>query len=302
MKNTKCCIMSETCADEGIHRHLQEMHSQLEPLRREEIDAVHDMRVASRRLRAVLAEHRKMFNKKRMANARDNVRRVTQALGRARELDVAILIMETMRGGEESPVRPAASHALAFLKQQRAAASTDIAAAVELIASPAFAQGLEQITGKGAQRRRCYFRHASRSTFRLFSRLSETYWDWTQAKTDAQLHQVRIAFKKFRYACEIYSELYGPKMKKLINELKDAQEALGNWHDYSVLNDYVNKSTEAAPTPIDIEPLRKEIQAKIDEHLALFTRAAKSFFGAKRQEKTLAFLVGDSDVKMKRKR
>ena len=59
-------------------------------LKAEDIEAVHDMRVASRRLRASITVFGIAFPDPEYQRFEDEVKRVTQELGRARDLDVMI--------------------------------------------------------------------------------------------------------------------------------------------------------------------------------------------------------------------
>ena len=52
---------------------------------------------------------------------------------------------------------------------------------------------------------------------------------------DAELHALRLHCKKLRYALEFFADLYEPKvMRKMIRQVKDFQEILGEFSDLSV--------------------------------------------------------------------
>ena len=46
-----------------------------------------------------------------------------------------------------------------------------------------------------------------------------------------RLHQLRIAAKGLRYCLEFFQEILGPEARPLIEELKDVQDHLGEFHD-----------------------------------------------------------------------
>jgi CHAD domain-containing protein len=50
----------------------------------------------------------------------------------------------------------------------------------------------------------------------------------------AQLHALRIEFKKFRYSLEYFREILGTGVDKAISELKLLQDHLGELHDADV--------------------------------------------------------------------
>ena len=67
-------------------------------------EGVHDMRVASRRLRAALELFRDVFPKRRLKPLLGDVKRLADALGRVRDLDVMVDRLEQDRTGP--PSRP----------------------------------------------------------------------------------------------------------------------------------------------------------------------------------------------------
>ncbi len=64
------------------------MSFRTEALKGKDIEGVHDMRVASRRLRAALEIFRDVFSRKQYRELREEVKRIADALGEVRDLDV----------------------------------------------------------------------------------------------------------------------------------------------------------------------------------------------------------------------
>ena len=60
-----------------------------------DIEALHDMRVAARRLQAVLLIFQDCFPKKKLRKHRDNIQRLIKNLGRVREADVFLEMLQT---------------------------------------------------------------------------------------------------------------------------------------------------------------------------------------------------------------
>jgi len=87
-------------AHTSLRQQLDEMMSNLEGTRAgDDIEALHDMRVASRRLRAALSVFAAAFPPKPFGVVEKEVARVTDALGAVRDADVQI---EFMQGIEAS--------------------------------------------------------------------------------------------------------------------------------------------------------------------------------------------------------
>jgi CHAD domain-containing protein len=80
-----------------IEERLEKMLSHVEGVRlSEDIEAVHDMRVASRRLRAALSIFASAFPERDFTRFEREVKMVTRALGSARDLDVMIETLEKL--------------------------------------------------------------------------------------------------------------------------------------------------------------------------------------------------------------
>ena len=89
-------------AHTSLRQQLEEMMSNLDGTRAgDDIEALHDMRVASRRLRAALSVFAAAFSPKPFAITEKEVSRVTDALGAVRDADVQIEFMQSVE--EEAP-------------------------------------------------------------------------------------------------------------------------------------------------------------------------------------------------------
>jgi len=64
----------------------------------EEVERVHDMRVATRRLRAALEVFESCFPHKRHRKALKRVKALADALGERRDVDVEIVLLESLAG------------------------------------------------------------------------------------------------------------------------------------------------------------------------------------------------------------
>jgi CHAD domain-containing protein len=70
-----------------------------------DIERLHDMRVASRRLRAAMEVFEPCFPRKRFRKALKEVKDLADALGERRDRDVSIIALETFGGALEAPDR-----------------------------------------------------------------------------------------------------------------------------------------------------------------------------------------------------
>lgn len=198
-------------------------------------DAVHDVRVASRRLRAALdladAEVYPGFRKHRRRAVR-----LTRILGATRELDVHLDKLLSLGSGLTLPGgHEVLEHALeAFDRGRRKARAAmirkigclDFQAFQGLLAVEALPRPFESSGLHGAV------------NVLLAPKIQgalEPLDEPLETEDPLALHQVRIQMKKLRYALEILGGAYPEPPAAWLARLKDLQTALGEHHDWALL-------------------------------------------------------------------
>jgi CHAD domain-containing protein len=107
-------------AHTSIRQQLHEMMSQLEGTRQgDDIEALHDMRVASRRLRAALSVFAAAFPPKPFTAIEKEVAKTTDALGAVRDGDVQIEFMQAAIDAAPESEKVGLKAFLAHLEQER---------------------------------------------------------------------------------------------------------------------------------------------------------------------------------------
>jgi CHAD domain-containing protein len=88
--------------------------------------------------------------------------------------------------------------------------------------------------------------------------------------------------------------VYGAAMDVFVDCLKDAQDSLGRWHDYSVLSQYVAEARAKAKgeTAKGYEALSGCVGAQADSLLDMFRRHAEVFFYPEQVKQFRMFLSG----------
>ncbi len=113
----------------------------------EDIEYIHRMRVASRRLRAALPLFRRCFPQKQYARWMHEIAGITQALGMARDMDVQIAFLLRFRKkrsaslgvrnhtgpGTANPMEPAIAYLLKDLRRKRRELQVRILSALEAL-------------------------------------------------------------------------------------------------------------------------------------------------------------------------
>jgi CHAD domain-containing protein len=202
----------------------------------EDDEAVHDMRVASRRLRAAIAVFGPAFPGKRYGRFRRHVKELTDSLSRARDLDVMIASISELstvapasyragiEGLREALVKERGRLQKTVRKSLRRLHSADLMAEFQRIAA--------ERSNAESNESEAMFAEAIRS------RLDEV-WSWQAHVHDPgrvyELHQMRIAVKRLRYTMELFAPLRGPLFAKAIDRVRGVQEHLGKIHDADVL-------------------------------------------------------------------
>lgn len=207
----------------------------------EDPEAIHQLRVASRRLRTNLRVFQVVYPPKRARRWRRELAHTAGALGEARDCDVQIIVLdEFLRSLDDASLRPGARRLLWRWQQRRAGLQegvlgslkdlrkSQVLAEMESFVSPFLADGPEPDEHEALW---------PFATMAVGQRL-ETFQSLAPAvyHEDAvdPLHALRIAAKHLRYALEIFSPLYEPWVKEVIQTLRTIQDGLGEIHDCDV--------------------------------------------------------------------
>lgn len=290
----KICELAPKRATTALRLQLRAIRDQITPLREENVDAIHDMRVASRRLRAVLAEHRRLFERTAFDRASDFARTITRGLGRARELDVTLGILKHIRRRARGSLGATLAHVVRHTQEIRKAESPHIAESASLAASRAFSKAYRDLIAGIQPRSKCYLKSAVNSLLKRHDSAARSYTKWRRNQSPETLHRLRINFKKLRYACETHRVLYDESLTGFINSLKDLQEALGDWHDWVVIGDCVSAAAPDAAGGLD--ELNALVDAEIDKHLGQFAQRSEHFFSKHYRAETRRILSSPSQA------
>lgn len=110
-----------------IRERLIKMLSYMRGVRRgEDIEAVHDMRVASRRLRSALSVFKSVFASQEFMRFEREIKAITDALANARDLDVMILTLEELQQSLPSMQRNGVESFIEIKKDERMKCQRDV--------------------------------------------------------------------------------------------------------------------------------------------------------------------------------
>jgi CHAD domain-containing protein len=206
-------------------------------------EAVHDFRVAVRRIRSVLRTARRLYDEEWLEALRAELRWAAGELGAARDLDVLVGRLRKELEPDAVPVlklleterRRARKRALATLGGERYLKLLDrLAAAVEAPPVRAAELSLEALAA-------AEFEGLRSAAKRLGPKSSA-----------AEVHKARIRAKRARYAAELVEPLTGKPARRFIAEAKRFQDVVGAHQDAVVAAEHIravlerSKSVETA--------------------------------------------------------
>ncbi len=207
----------------------------------EDIECVHRMRVASRRARNALALFGECLSHKHYESWRKDLRRITRALGAARDLDVQISWVEDfLNHAAEESWRVGITRLLLRLRQERARQQVQVIQALDQLSAIDDMVGtlhemivharVYEIDSLPAD---LYQRAYEAILLRLEEFLAFEPFVAFPERTN-ELHQMRIAAKHLRYTLEVFAPLYKGELKRGLKVVKEIQELLGEFHDCDV--------------------------------------------------------------------
>lgn len=218
-------------------------------------DAVHDMRVASRRLREALRLFAPVYPRKVRDGWYGDVKTVTTALGRVRDADVFIDAFTRLASDTTSAEeRAALAYLVGYRQAERAAHLREMRARLGKLrlakARPRFEKAVSRPRDTGD----CGRPLAAFAQDAVLDRLSVVASYLPDALTEERIeeqHAMRIACKRLRYATEALAPCFGAAFVELHGVLTDFQDVLGELHDADVFIAAVSAIREEgdAPTP-----------------------------------------------------
>jgi CHAD domain-containing protein len=203
-------------------------------------DGVHDMRVAARRLRSVLSDFTPYLRKSHMNSSLKKIKGIGDALGEVRDQDVAIKALNTL--AKKAPAY--VSKVLGEVVEERTKARAEALQELEEVLQKNSVHQLETefasaLTGaldvnRKNEARRSYDevgKEIVRERLKDLGKVSSALYQPLEVE---QLHELRIAFKRLRYALEVFEKCWGDPIMVFAGRVAEMQTALGELHDCDV--------------------------------------------------------------------
>jgi CHAD domain-containing protein len=272
-------------------------------------EAVHDMRVAVRRLRAALALFAPWYPRKEARGMAADLRRLGRTLGAVRDLEV---LLSDAQGAAASLPDADLSGLLAHWEEEHAAARGTLLSYLDGRDYHRFRRRVEAFlethgaagaTGQGeASRDAQGGRGAAVTPSRVCDVLPAEVWSrygavhaYAPALADAsleRLHRLRIAGKRLRYLLEAFAEVLGDDVQAAIQPLKELQDALGTLNDAHVATGLLEAFGHAHAGAVDgIAPYLEYQQAAMVAARARFEQVWPELMGEPVRKRLAASVV-----------
>jgi inorganic triphosphatase YgiF len=221
-------------------------------------EALHQMRIGLRRLRAAIALYSDVVAGDDADTIKSELKWITRELGAARDLDV----FASELAKDEHLNQEAAAEARRDIEEKRAAAYAEVRSAID---SPRFRSAVldlaewieigawaeEDEKDRRSVRDRPVFEHAKKQLAKLRKRIKRKGAKLRDLDVP-QRHRLRIRAKRLRYATEFFAATFpgeqGAKRRsESLNSLKDLQDALGGLNDIAKHRDLIAGGIPVAP-------------------------------------------------------
>jgi CHAD domain-containing protein len=212
----------------------------------EDVEYLHQVRVASRRLRAALSTFRDCWPGKTSRKWRKQIRQCTGALGPARDTDVQALYIQRVLAElpeDRRPCRAGVRRLLLRLRQRREALQPRVIRALDRLEGSGVLKEMRSATDQvlaGQEESPALagsafvFAQAREHIVRRLYRLMGYQGSLADPGDQRRHHRMRIAAKRLRYTMELFRPVYQETLDETIAAVKRLQTLLGTVHDSDV--------------------------------------------------------------------
>ena len=206
-----------------------------------EAEAIHDLRVSTRRLREGISLFGHCFRKRQFSPLRKELKSLTVMLGAIRNTDEALLFFTPLAGECDATAAAAVMNIVSVLQERRVTEQRGLKRELKKIDPEALLGRIDGICNNP--------RIFNPNAVGLFQPVTDTILQALTTREKALLellpealqeeatvaqHRLRIAVKRFRYRLEFLAPLAGGDYKGIYRAIKGYQELLGHMHDLVV--------------------------------------------------------------------
>jgi len=237
-----------------LHAHVEKLQNELSGAKiAEDIECIHQSRVATRQLRAGLIFFDICFSARKMKKWLSQIRRVAKKLGTARDRDVQVQFIGEFLSNlnkRQRRYKPGINRLLLRLRQGREKIQPEVVKSVAAFNSSGV---LADIHGeiekvlfsfKGEQiplQTQFVFQHTQERVTGQLRELCSHQGSLADPSDKDGHHRMRISAKRLRYTLEICDAAFEGELGPIITDVKKTQTYLGDIHDCDVWEDYLGR-------------------------------------------------------------
>jgi len=198
--------------------------------------AIHDIRVASRRLQQILDYIYPAPRPPAIRRLRSRLRRSRRILGKLRDYDVFIAAIEKRLKSKRLAQRPVFIAIHGRLKQRRVKLMEKTRERFDKTDVPGLCSQLNSLLNNSGLQTDAPLRPEAMDIAlkRLWQDFSREVAESLHAPRPVNIHGVRIKAKRLRYLLEVVKDLGNPNADPALIWLRRLQQQLGDWHDLEV--------------------------------------------------------------------
>lgn len=222
----------------------------------EDIEVIHNMRVSLRRLWAAMTTFSHYFNQKKFFRLSQKTRTLARKLGKVRDLDVLIELLEKHSKCLEK--KPSTTLTISYLVSQwqseRLKHRDKLFKYLEKLAHKEFERKFLTFFDSITQNKYKETKKTKNEKKIFLDTLKNFYLHAPKGNFSSEsLHQLRIAAKKLRYSLEFYEICFNQLLTNYLKTLKEIQELLGDLHDCDVMIELLKKYLKKITIPLQQE-------------------------------------------------
>lgn len=209
-----------------------------------DVEALHDMRTAALRIRALLKLHQEHFPKKALREHRKDIKRLIDSMGKAREIDVFQSELTELIPNVPLKDRIALNWLLAQQETHREIRRAAMKKEIRVLQSAGCWKRLEQFAEDFASTKKNEAQSAGEASLKSSGRevippLVDSFLAGIDLTCENEahpefLHTMRLQGKRLRYAMEMYLPAYGASFAQHLDSVKEVLSVMGRIHDLDV--------------------------------------------------------------------
>ncbi len=256
MGKSKAKVSAKTPVGKAMARVLppkvEEVLTHEQSVRGASVEGVHDMRVATKRLREATRLFTPALGRKRMKRHMAHLETLNDTLGAVRDLDVLkIEVIEI--GAGDAALAEGLGPLLADLEDRREQTGRRLEGVLDETLELLEGDFAELIHDKPKKRAKVWDMAFAALGCLEISERTQAAFAMEQAarvpEASAEFHRMRIAVKKVKYALEVFLDAIGKPAKKAYPPISELQELMGQVHDRDVLIATVQGAAGGAISP-----------------------------------------------------